>query len=797
MNNEQLAQKLGDLWRTLNLYAKDALALTQLDTYVTNYIEALGLGADLADFLRTKDFTTPRVLGSNPEYDSVILEYVYQRWQMFDKNKLVETINLRQIDVAQLKDLETAYAAQKERLAVYREARDRWKIKWEKVERERQKQLYLRAQGLLNEAEKTSPALQAISIDVGAVVRVAQEASKIKQADPKTPADEIIRRLSQRALDAGIAPSATPRFLDLVVLLSKEQGETLATMPFGADIEASAFAYAQASAIIETSLPQAFAGLSPEETAAKIEQLTRGLMQGTPTAESVNRAFKDLRLIVPQDKLNKLAAYLHLLSSSNPDLFGSALSSLGRVLPLRPPQSFLSRIYELPGRLLSFPRAIFQGLTGVFQGQTFGSAASRAINTGLSGLSLGINTGARATAGAIARGGGAIVATAARGATTTIFGLSQTAAIVGGVILVVVVLLFFNVLMTTNLSVFAPKKIVSSTPATGTVNSVYIDVKKDVSQSVYTNAAAKGAVLTYTVTVGAPIAGSPIAIKSFENKARFIKTGGETAFPLPDITNNFVGKTVDPAAKTPLVATYIIALPSDDSINDSLLIDSISVTATTPEGDETSYASASVTIGTPPGLICNTIQVSSGASRRYCFPVVPAISVSPSCCHHDYVASDIMTKKDLPSPQVVAFADGKIVAVGTDDIAGIFINELGDDGYIYSYFHLSSTQASTGQIVVAGQPLGTQGETGNAKGTGEHTHFQILTRIDCPYDDAHVGYCGLVYKEGCGAKPECILPQVRFFVSPSGVFDILFDGSIQCVGGSPGCGGSGKTWTPN
>jgi peptidoglycan LD-endopeptidase LytH len=56
--------------------------------------------------------------------------------------------------------------------------------------------------------------------------------------------------------------------------------------------------------------------------------------------------------------------------------------------------------------------------------------------------------------------------------------------------------------------------------------------------------------------------------------------------------------------------------------------------------------------------------------------------------------------------------------------AGLWAILRGDDGNQYWYMHLQSHTVSDGARVSAGQQTGTNGDTGNARGT-PHLHFEL------------------------------------------------------------------------
>lgn len=101
--------------------------------------------------------------------------------------------------------------------------------------------------------------------------------------------------------------------------------------------------------------------------------------------------------------------------------------------------------------------------------------------------------------------------------------------------------------------------------------------------------------------------------------------------------------------------------------------------------------------------------------------------------HHDYPAADMFAPCDSP---VVAVTDGRIEDVETVDTydpsnpdggtkSGLMVALVDSRGVRYYGSHMSSVSVGAGDVVAAGDPIGTVGETGNAVGTGCHLHFGL------------------------------------------------------------------------
>ena len=133
-------------------------------------------------------------------------------------------------------------------------------------------------------------------------------------------------------------------------------------------------------------------------------------------------------------------------------------------------------------------------------------------------------------------------------------------------------------------------------------------------------------------------------------------------------------------------------------------------------------------------LIALTPMSSASAAPVYLFPVADC-EANYARAHHDYAATDILTKAGC---KFVAPIDGVVDEVNRVDTwksppnlgitrGGLSVSIIGVDGVRYYGSHLRSIPASIqpGVKVKAGRLLGAIGSTGSARGTAPHLHFGI------------------------------------------------------------------------
>lgn len=100
----------------------------------------------------------------------------------------------------------------------------------------------------------------------------------------------------------------------------------------------------------------------------------------------------------------------------------------------------------------------------------------------------------------------------------------------------------------------------------------------------------------------------------------------------------------------------------------------------------------------------------------------PRMMGSPSA--HWHQGTDIFATAGTP---LVASENGVLNRVGSASLGGIKLWVIGESGNEYYYAHLSAFAegVAEGKRVRAGEVIGYVGDTGNAKGTSPHLHFEI------------------------------------------------------------------------
>jgi len=204
--------------------------------------------------------------------------------------------------------------------------------------------------------------------------------------------------------------------------------------------------------------------------------------------------------------------------------------------------------------------------------------------------------------------------------------------------------------------------------------------------------------------------------------------------PNPAIPNGSNIGTIDSAS--PYTFTYKKTFTSPQ-FEDTLTIDTITVSATNAEGESVSSAgSASIKIGNPPEECPSgwpimpeggetSLRITQGPRGIFSHLLVEAIDIAATTGHsiistHSGTATVVRTSNAYRPLyiDVESTCNGKTI--------------------ITRYAHLSASSVSTGQKVIKGQIIGLSG----SDGTGPHLHYEFRQNIkmDVPYIPKHVPY---------------------------------------------------------
>ncbi len=91
---------------------------------------------------------------------------------------------------------------------------------------------------------------------------------------------------------------------------------------------------------------------------------------------------------------------------------------------------------------------------------------------------------------------------------------------------------------------------------------------------------------------------------------------------------------------------------------------------------------------------------------------------------------DIFAKKSTP---VKSSGNGIVIKTGTSDQGGKYVVVLGPKWKMHYYAHLNEINTSSGSYVMAGEHIGSVGDTGNATGKAPHLHYSIYSLIPLPW----------------------------------------------------------------
>jgi len=103
---------------------------------------------------------------------------------------------------------------------------------------------------------------------------------------------------------------------------------------------------------------------------------------------------------------------------------------------------------------------------------------------------------------------------------------------------------------------------------------------------------------------------------------------------------------------------------------------------------------------------------------------------------HKHKGVDIFAKSGTP---VISASKGIVIYTGVLSLGGNVVVVLGPAFKTHYYAHLKTTDTRLGMILNNGDPIGTVGNTGNAKNTPSHLHYSIGTILPKWYKDNNNG----------------------------------------------------------
>lgn len=120
--------------------------------------------------------------------------------------------------------------------------------------------------------------------------------------------------------------------------------------------------------------------------------------------------------------------------------------------------------------------------------------------------------------------------------------------------------------------------------------------------------------------------------------------------------------------------------------------------------------------------------------------VIPVKGATPQDWNHEtfwfepWGKSGVHKGIDIFSPlgsPVIASTYGIVIYTGRLVLGGNVVLVLGPKWRLHYYAHLQRVDTSTGALVGASQPIGSVGNSGNARGKPSHLHYALLTIV--PY----------------------------------------------------------------
>lgn len=100
---------------------------------------------------------------------------------------------------------------------------------------------------------------------------------------------------------------------------------------------------------------------------------------------------------------------------------------------------------------------------------------------------------------------------------------------------------------------------------------------------------------------------------------------------------------------------------------------------------------------------------------------------------------DIFSK---PGAEIISTTDGLVVYKGYLNKGGNVVIVLGPKWRLHYFAHLNTIHTSILSFVGSGSPIGTVGDSGNAKGKPHHLHYSIVRLFPAPWamDSSTQGY---------------------------------------------------------
>lgn len=215
--------------------------------------------------------------------------------------------------------------------------------------------------------------------------------------------------------------------------------------------------------------------------------------------------------------------------------------------------------------------------------------------------------------------------------------------------------------------------------------------------------------IEYTIKIVAK-KGSLSNIK-FEDECRVIRDGNKLSCPSPSSVTPEEPESISPTESFSFSYSRTF---SDSTFNDSLIVDTFTVTADVPEKQGAKTATtASVIIGNPPDECPNGWpafgKLTQGAYASFTHSNAEAIDIGLS-------VGNTITARHTG----VVRAYGNIGPYGKH----VEVVSICDGKEFFSrYAHFSVISVKTGQLVTLGQTIGLSGNTGNS--TGPHLHYEF------------------------------------------------------------------------